>query len=250
MADGGRGVNLPRGLLRGAVDCVFPPVCVACGAPGGTDAGWRCVCAACARHLARIEPPLCTTCGHPFDGDTGSHAGCPHCRQLDPAYGEGRALVLLRGAGRELVHGLKYRGETHVLRDVAALARAASWFAGFVYGARLVPVPLHPRKMRERGFNQGRLLAETFARSGPAWGVDDVLERQVDTATQTRLDREQRAANVKNAFAVARGRRLHPAARYVIVDDVFTTGSTLSACAAALRRAGCPRVDVLTLGHG
>jgi ComF family protein len=148
------------------------------------------------------------------------------------------------------VHALKYRAEFHVLRDITDLARRASWFASYVYGARLVPVPLHPRKLRERGFNQSLLLAQAFARAGPVLGVDDVLVRHGDTGTQTFLDREARQANVKKAFAVGEGRRLYPGARYVLVDDVFTTGSTLSACAAVLRAAGCAHVDVLTLGHG
>jgi ComF family protein len=115
----------------------------------------------------------------------------------------------------------------------------------------LVPVPLHPRKLRERGYNQSRLLAEcaTAAVHGDAQ-IAEVLRRVLDTASQTYFDRESRHQNLKNAFALAPGVVINPAQRYLIVDDVFTTGSTLNACAAVLRRAGCLNLDVLTFGHG
>jgi ComF family protein len=118
-------------------------------------------------------------------------------------------------------------------------------------GATLVPVPLHPRKERERGYNQGRELALTVAkRLGGTTTVAELLARIVDTQTQTNLDREQRRANLKNAFALAPRAPINPNLRYVLIDDVFTTGSTLNACAAVLRRAGCLTVDVCTFGHG
>jgi ComF family protein len=115
----------------------------------------------------------------------------------------------------------------------------------------LVPVPLHPRKQRERGYNQSRLLADTFSRAaGGGTAVTELLRRVVDTPSQTRLDRRTRQSNLKNAFALVRGRPINPAQRLVLVDDVFTTGSTLNACAAALRRAGHLNLDVATFGHG
>ena len=122
---------------------------------------------------------------------------------------------------------------------------------GHVCGATLVPVPLHPRKARERGFNQAGLLAETLAHAvGGGTRVESLLRRVVDTESQTAFDRRTRVANLKNAFALARGAVLNPAHHYVLVDDVFTTGSTLNSCARALRRAGGLNLDIVTFGHG
>jgi ComF family protein len=149
------------------------------------------------------------------------------------------------------VHALKYRQGLHVLEDIAAVVAAVPGCADHLRGAVLVPVPLHPRKLRERTYNQSLLLAETFARvTGTAAGVALLLRRTVDTDSQTHYDRKARQQNLKNAFALVRGAAINAADRYVLIDDVFTTGSTLNACAKVLRRAGGVNVDVLTFGHG
>ena len=123
--------------------------------------------------------------------------------------------------------------------------------ADYVRGAVLVPVPLHPRKERERGYNQSRLLADCLVPlGGGATHVEELLRRVIDTETQTAFDRRTRHENLKNAFALRPGAAINRALRYILVDDVFTTGSTLNACAAVLRRAGALNLDVVTLGHG
>jgi len=171
--------------------------------------------------------------------------------ELDPVFGEGRTCVLLRGPGRSLVHALKYHRALHVLEDMAVLIRMTPGMADYVRGAVLVPVPLHPRKEREREYNQSRLLAQIFATAGgPGTRVAEPLRRVVDTPTQTALDRRTRRANLKNAFALRKGAVIKTDERYVLIDDVFTTGSTLNACASVLRRAGGVNLDVVTFGHG
>ena len=120
----------------------------------------------------------------------------------------------------------------------------------YLRDAVLVPVPLHPRKERERGYNQAVLLAEALAEAAGCARVERVLRRTLDTQSQTAFDRRTRLANLKNAFALAPGANLTPATHYVLVDDVFTTGSTLNSCARVLRRAGCLNLDVVTFGHG
>lgn len=198
-----------------------------------------------------VRPPHCSGCGHPFHGVVEGERECPRCAGLTPAYGEARTASLLSGPVRSLVIELKYHHGLHLLADCAALFRGASSLLDHVRGARLVPVPLHPRKRRERGYNQSALLAAELARAaGGETTIEPLLERQLDTPTQTAFDREQRLANLQNAFALAPGAPLPSAARYVLVDDVFTTGSTVNACARVLRGAGAERVDVATLAHG
>jgi ComF family protein len=252
-----------KGVLRqfidGFADVVFPPVCVHCRAvvetpadASGSAAGhFRHLCVRCVAQLEFVQPPHCSTCGHPFFGIVEGERMCVKCDGLDPAFREGRTAVLFRGPARALVIELKYHRGLHVLHDMAEIFRRASHVIERVRGATLVPVPLHPRKARERGYNQAALLAMALARgAGGETRVEPLLRRVVDTETQTAFDRPTRIANLKNAFALARGAALNPALQYILVDDVFTTGSTLNSCARALRRAGALSLDVVTFGHG
>ncbi|MBM3841970.1 MAG: ComF family protein [Verrucomicrobia bacterium] len=232
----------------------FPPSCVHCGGlvePAETPAGFRHLCPPCQAAVVWVRPPHCSVCGHPFHGIVVGDRECPRCVGLVPAYGEARTASLFSGPVRALVIGLKYHHGLHLLADCAALFRGAPHLLDHVRGARLVPVPLHPRKRRERGYNQSALLASELAReAGGETTVDSLLTRRIDTETQTAFDRERRRANLQNAFALAPGAPLRSSARHVLVDDVFTTGSTVNACARVLREAGVERVDVATLAHG
>jgi competence protein ComFC len=237
-------------LWRDKLDVLFPRSCVHCG---GTveDGSYRHLCPACARLLHLVRPPHCTTCGHPYFGEIEENRLCPHCETLVPRFGSGKTAVLLQGAARSLVHALKYHQGLHVLEDITTAMKAAPGYADWLRGAVLVPVPLHSRKLRERGYNQSFLLAECCAQAaGGEAEVRELLRRTVDTQSQTHYDRETRQENLKNAFALATGATINPLQRYILVDDVFTTGSTLNSCAFALRRAGALTLDVVTFGHG
>ena len=238
------------GFLRALGDVFFPPQCVHCRGlvEGG---GYRHLCARCAKRLDFVRAPHCPICGHPFFGVVEEGRTCPQCAALAAAFRAGCTAVLLRGPARSLVMELKYHGGRHVLSDLEEVFRRSAPLLAHVRGAILVPVPLHPRKRRERGYNQSELLAGALARAaGGETRVEAVLRRTVDTPTQTAFDRRARQANLKNAFALGRRPGLNPALRYILVDDVFTTGSTLDGCARVLRRAGCLNLDVATFGHG
>jgi competence protein ComFC len=237
-------------LWRDKLDVIFPRSCLHCGGLA-EDGRLRHLCAACERQLFIVKPPHCNCCGHPYYGETAVNRQCEHCAALEPEFDEGRTAILLKGAGRSLVHALKYHHGLHVLADIAAVMAATPGYAGHVRGAVLVPVPLHPRKLRERQYNQSRLLADCAVQVAAGGArVEELLRRVVDTDSQTHYDRAARQKNLKNAFALAPGATINPAQRYVLVDDVFTTGSTLNACATVLRRGGAVNLDVVTLGHG
>jgi ComF family protein len=241
-------------LVRGLSDVVFPPTCVHCRGLIEEPAGepeFRYLCVRCVAQLEFVRPPHCLTCGHPFYGAVEGERMCPHCVGLDPAFREGRTAVLFKGPARSMVIELKYHRGLHVVRDMQAVFRRVPELLAHVRGATLVPVPLHARKERERGYNQARLLADSLRRAaGGGTCLAMLLRREIDTATQTAFDRRTRMANLKNAFALANGTPLDPALQYVLVDDVFTTGSTLNSCAQTLRRGGAVIVDVVTFGHG
>ena len=159
-------------------------------------------------------------------------------------------VILVEGASRELVHFFKYEGARYLLRDFSILFQLCPGLNEYLKDARLVPVPLHPRKMRERGFNQSRALCELLLKQESSTELQDILVKTVDTPSQTLFTRKERVKNLRNVFRVRPNAHLQPDFRYVIVDDVFTTGSTLNSCAQTLKRAGIQRIDILTLGHG
>lgn len=238
-------------LGRGLSDVVFPPMCVHCRGLVPSETEFRALCPRCEPQISRVTPPHCSTCGHPFYGEVEGERLCPHCEGLAPAYREGRTAVLLKGAGRSLVHELKYHRGVHVLADIETIFRQTPHVLELVRGAWLVPVPLHPRKKRERGYNQSELIAECLARAaGGETRVAHLLVRELDTVSQTKHDRKTRQANLRNAFALAKGASITAERHLVLVDDVFTTGSTLNSCALTLRRAGALNLDVVTFGHG
>ena len=242
--------NWTRRAWQGTIDVVFPRCCVACANP--VDRSWlRHVCADCAAQIHLVHEPHCSTCGHPFYGEVEGDRLCPHCETLVPRFGRGKTAILLKGPGRMLVHALKYHAALHVLQDIETVVKRVPGYLDFVRGSVLVPVPLHRRKLRERGYNQSVLLAETLgAAAAGGTSVEELLRREIDTESQTHFDRATRQRNLKNAFAPAPGAVINPALHYLLIDDVFTTGSTLNACAAVLRRAGALNLDVVTFGHG
>lgn len=242
-------ITLPRSW-RDSLDVVFPRSCVHCA--GLVDDGeLRHLCSRCTQQLFIVTAPHCTTCGHPYFGEMAVNRLCPHCEALVPCFGAGKTAVLLKGPGRALIHALKYHHALQVLEDITAIMAMVPDYADYLRGAILVPVPLHPRKLRERRYNQSLLLAECCAQvAGPTTGVQELLCRVVDTESQTHYDRLARQKNLKNAFALAPTAAINPTQRYLLVDDVFTTGSTLNACATVLRRAGAAQLDVITFGHG
>jgi ComF family protein len=243
---------LPR-LVRGLGDVIFPPVCAHCRGVVESDGPYRHLCERCAGQLEFVHAPHCGTCGHPYYGDLDEEDRrmCPHCEGLVPAFRAGRTAVLFKGPARALVIELKYHHGVHVLADMQEIFRRAPDLLDHVRHAVVVPVPLHPRKQRERGYNQTALIAEKLVEAaGGKTRIEMLLQRTADTATQTAFDRQTRRTNLKNAFALRRGAQLNPAQHYILIDDVFTTGSTLNSCALVLRRAGGLNLDVVTFGHG
>lgn len=231
-------------------DLVFPRTCIACGSIPEAPP-FRHLCRRCVAQVEYVTSPCCLTCGHPFFGEVVGERICPHCVGLVPAFREGRTAVLCKGPTRELVLELKYRRGLYALEDMETIFRGSPAILDLARDAVLIPVPLHPRKHRERGYNQSILLAEALVRAaGGRTRIENLLSRSIDTESQTAFDRRTRLANLKNAFALVPGAPITPDQHYVLLDDVFTTGSTLNSCARVLGAAGCLNVDVVTFGHG
>lgn len=242
-------LSLAQRIGAGFLGVAFPASCASCG-DALENPPLPHVCHRCFSKIHIVEDPRCLTCGYPFFGDADSHEDCQHCSRLTPKFSRGWSITLFRGPIRRLIYALKYEKALWALGDLGRIAEYAEGLGDFLEDAILVPVPLHSRKSRERGYNQSALITEELSRRFEVRYRGDFLTRIVDTKSQTRFNRQDRYRNLKNAFAVESKCDLDLKQRYILVDDVFTTGSTLNACAAALRKSGVKEVDVLTMGHG
>ena len=237
-----RGVNTALGL-------VYPEACQICGEERATP-GAGFVGPGCRSQVKYIQPPFCSRCGLPFEGEVTTVFECGNCRGETLHFSSARSAAAARGPVLEAIHRYKYQralwfepflAELLIRRAEPELRRSRwDW---------IVPVPLHPVKQREREFNQAERLA---VRLGEAAGIPvrtDLLRRTLPTRTQTLLTREERTANVRNAFGLLAGLRLR-GCRIVLLDDVFTTGATTNTCARLLRKAGADEVCVWTVARG
>lgn len=224
-------------LGSGALDLVFPRRCAGCGRGGSF------LCPSCLAQLPRVEPPLCRRCGLPWGGSP----PCPACPEAPwPLEALGSPL-LLEGLAREVVHQLKYNNFRALAQPLGGIL-ADCLEAQALPGAALVPVPLHPRRLRERGYNQAELLAREVGRRSGRSVLAGALRRERLAAPQARAgSAAQRAANVRDAFRaegnLVRGQTI------LLIDDVATTGATFGACAQALRAAGATGVWGLALAR-
>jgi ComF family protein len=220
---------------------VFPSSCPACGTllahPGSGP-----LCEPCWQTLPRHGAASCR-CGLPLLPGRGE---CGRCRRGRQPFSSGASLGPYEGSLRVLLHQLKYAGRRRAAARIARLLLEVEPARGLVATSDVVvPVPLHPRRLRARGFNQSALLAAALAESTGRAFAADALVRRRDTAPQSGLRAAERRRNVRDAFVVRR--RASVAGRVVtLVDDVVTTGATAQACALALVAAGATEVRLLT----
>lgn len=240
-----------RAAGRPLAQLLFPPVCPGCRT---AIARAPAVCSACWSQLRFIERPFCEVLGLPFasdpgEGDLGEGVLSAGALADPPPFARLRAAVAYRDLAARLVAQLKYGDRTDLVPLMAAwMARAGTELLG---DAEVVmPVPLHRGRLFHRRFNQSAELARALAASAGLPYRPLALARVKATRTQVGLGSRERRLNVRGAFRVVPGREGEVAGRRVLlVDDVFTTGATVSAATRALRRAGARDVDVLAFAR-
>lgn len=229
--------------LRAAVSLLYPAACAMCEEP--IEAG-QYLCDVCTEKAPRIKPPFCAICSEPFDGAITESFSCANCAHRLLHFQCAVSAYRARGVVRKIILDFKYGKQIHLRFPVA------DWLLEALDDPRLrerrfdlvVPVPLHPARKRERGFNQAELLAKLLAdRSGLT--MQNALERIRYTTTQTAYDRGERMENLRDAFRLRKKMNVRDS-RVLLIDDVLTTGSTLSECARVLKAHGAISVHAAT----
>lgn len=229
------------GLL---LDLLLPPRCLKCGAEIGGDGA---LCATCWHDITFLQPPCCARCGLPFEIDLGANAICGVCARDAPLYERARAAVRYDDASRTLVLAFKHGDK---LQLAPALGRFMRRAGGELLSSCdvIAPVPLHWTRLFARRYNQAAVLAHALAAGGGPPVEADLLHRRRATPSQGRSGRAERRRNVRGAFALKVGRNV-AGRRVLLVDDVLTTGATVTECARVLLDSGAKAVDVLTLAR-
>ncbi len=235
-------------VLRHIADIVFPPQCISCAAilQPLTE---KVFCSLCREKIKFLTGSLCPICGIMFsDSPSASHL-CGNCLEKRPYFSSARAVAGYETIMLNAIHQFKYG------RDLSIGALLASFMADFSFPdlefkdySLIIPVPLHIKKLRKRGFNQAIILADAI---GKKWQIPinfSLLKRCKFTLSQTGLDKKERERNIKRAFEV-RNKEKIVGRNIILVDDVYTTGATLNECAKILTKAGAQKVAVLTLAR-
>jgi len=228
------------------LDLLYPRACCECGSSiqEGPESG---LCWDCRADVVPLGPPWCERCGLVIAGRLDHAFTCADCSEDPPVYECARSLYHYEGGIRTAIHALKYQRDFSVIPDLSSLL-LAGLHAHFSEpdSLTLVPVPLHRKRQRKRGFNQGLELIRGMMKQQKGLSVWTGLKRTKDTETQTKLSKAARRENVRSAFAV-KGKVPE---RVLLIDDVMTTGATLDACAKVLKRSGVREVNTLTLARG
>jgi competence protein ComFC len=252
-----------RSLPRTALDLLYPPRCAACVArlPALPASDF---CPSCEDLLEPVIAPACEICSEPFPGQIPHAFACPNCADQTFAFECAISVWHSSGPLREAIHRFKYARSIHLRLPLARklfdtlsdprLAEAApsdkspdpsdafpEWL--------LVPVPLHARRLRERRFNQSAELARTLSKLS-GLPCQDLLRRTRYTTAQAALSRKERLKNLAGAFSLKPKAALPAHGNLLLIDDVFTTGSTAHECATVLKKAGAQRIIVLTVARG
>ncbi len=240
--------------FRSLFSVLFPSNCRLCRTPL-VNVSRIPVCEECLAAIQPVRVPQCLICGDRLVsaqllmGD----GRCVNCRKCEPEFERAVSFGEYADALRGLIHLLKYDSVTPAARPLGRMLAEA--IAELLAGYRgsppmVVPVPLHKRRLRDRGFNQSELIARAAVRQLPERLelASEVLIRRRETISQVGLSREERMANVRNAFGVRDSVRL-PGRTVIVVDDVMTTGTTLSECAGVLKQAGAERVWAATVAR-
>jgi ComF family protein len=240
------------GVLSRLFEYLYPTVCLACGG-SFRSGGEPLLCPRCLEGLIPLSPVRCPVCAIPFHSEAALSRSpnhrCGDCRETPPYFSRTLIPFAYKGPLIKSIQRFKYHRKAALARPLSRLL-----IRGIVDLPRppsvdvVVPIPLHPDRLREREFNQAALLARPLANHLKVPFMVDLLDRVLPTPQQVGLSKEERAKNVRKAFAVRRPDRI-AGKRILLVDDVFTTGATLNEAAKSLKKKGAKEVVACALAR-
>jgi ComF family protein len=240
-------VNLNE-ALRDIADVIFPPQCLGC-TEILQQQSLQAFCETCKEKIRFITGSLCPICGMAFMDSPAPDHLCGNCLESKPSFCLARAVASYETLILDAIHQFKYG------RNISTGAVLASFMAEFNFPdfdftdySLIIPVPLHIRRLRERGFNQALILAKSIGKKYRIPVNFSLLKRRKFTLTQTGLDKKEREKNMKGAFTVIDNAKIE-GKNIILIDDVYTTGATINQCTKTLIQAGAGKVAVLTLAR-
>ena len=237
-----------KAILRGLADILFPSQCILCEKILVENQLFS-FCPDCFSRIRFIRPPLCPKCGLPYPAEEDLDHLCGDCLSTQQYFSAARSLGVYDNALMEAIQKFKYGHHLYTGEWLGRLLAESSFhsFASTDFDV-IMPVPLHIKRLRQRGFNQSLVLARALARRHPIELDFSSLRRKIHTEPQTQLTKSDRATNVRAAFEVT-GEAQVKGRKVLLVDDVYTTGSTVRECAKLLLKSGARSVGVLTLAR-
>ncbi len=235
--------NILQQTLETAITFLYPAQCRVCEKQLGLESVPY-MCETCWHDIPLIEPPWCEMCGIPNTEDV-----CNECATTPPPYGKLRTIAFYESALQQAVHLFKFEKRTSLAKPLAQLT--IEHFPDDCDIAEydfILPIPIHKKRLRERGFNQATLIANEIAKTTGIQVVTDALVRYRNTSPQSSLDREARQTNIVGAFELQK-KEVVRNKRILVLDDVYTTGATVREAVKVLWDADPAEIDVLTLAR-
>jgi len=239
-----------RRLANGLLDLIYPRICLACKSKLKESSIDNLVCLECFSSIKRNIPPFCYSCGRHLEKGNFAKNICPRCLKTGLDFDRAFSPCVYEGVIKDLIHEFKYKGKDYLGRPLSRLMIEfiREYNLPMRYLDFIVPVPLHKTRLREREFNQARVLSNYIGKEFKKEVLTDILFKNRHTRTQTDLETNERLSNVKGSFSVNKLKNVKGKI-VLLVDDVLTTGATSSEAASVLKQAGANIVFVLTLAN-
>lgn len=237
-------------MLASIINLLYPAYCLVCNK--STGAWDKNICRDCLKKIKMRVPPFCTKCGRQIAGDRESQNICPDCRKNSPYFDRAFSVFLYDEILKNLVHDFKYKRITSLLKEFSQAIIPAMEEYGIGKNSHLViSVPMHRHRLFAREINPSHILAENISKKLRLRYCGAVLKKAKNTPLQSKLSRAERIKNVKGSFSVRKDKESEVRDKNILlVDDLFTTGSTANECARVLKGAGSGLIEVVTLARG
>ena len=241
-------ISVLKTFWNGLCDLVYPPLCILCKKYLFTADRTIVLCPGCEAQIKQNLPPFCPKCSRHSIEEYASGRLCRQCRSTQPHFDSAVGVCLYNPAMRKLIHLFKYGNKLALRHPFSKIIR--SFTDSYTKDMRqydvVTAVPLHPARLRERGYNQSDILAQTIAETFQLPFCEGNLLRSKHTQFQARLTQKDRWTNIQGAFKIKNPERFHEKS-VLVVDDLLTTGATLSEIARVIKETGAHKVDVLTV---